>query len=94
MKSSLTFVVLFLTSFAFSQELFWSAETEVASGYGNLRPRIALTSNNVPIIVWGGGTGAQPVYVSRLNGVAFLGITASLVLFPSFLISYSSVVNA
>ncbi len=71
MKSSLTFVVLFLTSFAFSQELFWSAETEVASGYGNLRPRIALTSNNVPIIVWGGGTGAQPVYVSRLNGGAF-----------------------
>ena len=71
MKASITLIALFLTSYTFSQELFWSAETEVASGYGNLRPRIALTSNNVPVVVWGGGTGTQPVYVSRLNGGAF-----------------------
>ena len=71
MKASITLVALFLTSYTFSQELFWSTETEVASGYGNLRPRIALASNNVPVVVWGGGTGSQPVYVSRLSGGVF-----------------------
>jgi hypothetical protein len=71
MKAFITLVALFLASYTFSQELFWSTETEVASGYGNLRPRIALTSNNVPVVVWGGGTGTQPVYVSRLTGGAF-----------------------
>ena len=71
MKTAITLIALFITSYTFSQELFWSAETEVGSGYGNLRPRIALTSNNVPVVVWGGGTGTQPVYVSRLNGGVF-----------------------
>ena len=71
MKTAITLIALFLASYAFSQELFWSSETQVASGYGNLRPRIALTSNNVPVVVWGGGTGTQPVYVSRLNGGVF-----------------------
>lgn len=71
MKAFITLFALFLTSYTFSQELFWSTEVEVASGYGNQRPRIALTSNNVPVVVWGGGSGAQPVYVSRLNGGSF-----------------------
>jgi len=71
MKTSFTLIALFIASYSFSQELFWSPETEVASGFGNLRPRIALTTNNVPVVVWGGGTGSQPVYVSRLDGGTF-----------------------
>ena len=71
MKISSFLFLLFIASFGCSQTFIWSSEIEISDGYGNLRPRIALASNNNPVVVWGGGTGTQPIYVSRLNGNSF-----------------------
>ncbi|MDQ3111938.1 MAG: T9SS type A sorting domain-containing protein [Bacteroidota bacterium] len=56
-----------------SQPLFWSGEITVANGstYGKTRPRIAITSGNIPVIMWGGGTAAEPLYTARWNGTGF-----------------------
>jgi hypothetical protein len=67
------FFSLFISNPIFSQTLNWSNEITVANGnmYGDIRPRIAVTANNIPVIMWGGGVGTQPLYVARWNGSGF-----------------------
>lgn len=56
-----------------AQTLTWSSEINVAMGsmYGNVRPRIAIASGNIPVVMWGGGTGSEPLYAARWNGTGF-----------------------
>jgi hypothetical protein len=75
MKTKFTlflFISLF-TSEAFAQSLTWSSEVIVANGntYGYTRPRIAVTTGNIPIVMWGGGMSSEPLYVARWNGTGF-----------------------
>lgn len=64
--------VLFIASLN-SQTLNWSSEVTVANGstYGNVRPRVVATANNIPLVMWGGGTNTEPLYTSRWNGSNF-----------------------
>ena len=72
MRYTLTAFITLLTCFSLSsQSLIWSDPVDVSAGHGNLRPRLALTSGDHPVVVWGGGTGNQPVYVARWNGSGF-----------------------
>ncbi len=70
MKKLLTPFLILLTILSYGQELIWSETIEVADGYGNQRPRLALTGENEPVVVWG-TNGSEPVYVARWNGSAF-----------------------
>ncbi len=74
MKIKFTFFVLasLFSADCFAQSLNWSSEVIVASGstYGYTRPRIAVASGNVPVVMWGGGA-AQPLYAARWNGTSF-----------------------
>ena len=59
------------SSIAFGQQgVVWDSEISVSDGtmYGRFRPRMALTNNDVPVIVYGNSIG---LYVSRWNGVSF-----------------------
>lgn len=50
----------------FSQSLIWDTEISVGGGaFGNVRPRIVLTGQNEPLIVWGSGNGSGPVYAAQ-----------------------------
>ncbi|MBI3510741.1 MAG: T9SS type A sorting domain-containing protein [Bacteroidetes bacterium] len=74
MKTKLLFFVSLFSLSAFSQStITWSNEITVDNGsvYGNVRPRIAVTSGNIPVIMWGGGTATQPLLVARWNGSSF-----------------------
>lgn len=75
MKAKITFALFLLlfSSAAFSQTLNWSNEVVVASGntYGSTRPRIAVASGNIPVVMWGGGVSTQPLYAARWNGTGF-----------------------
>ncbi|TND07193.1 MAG: hypothetical protein FD123_3338 [Bacteroidetes bacterium] len=75
MKTIYTFLicsVVFVTD-AYSQSLTWSSEIVVANGnpYGYIRPRIAVASGNIPVVMWGGGAGSEPLYAARWNGTGF-----------------------
>lgn len=77
MKKTATLVTL-VTLFSldvFSQSLMWSNEVTVAMGsmYGNVRPRVAATANNIPVVMWGGGMSTEPAYAARWNGTSFSG---------------------
>ncbi|CAN5376844.1 hypothetical protein BH09BAC5_BH09BAC5_24540 [soil metagenome] len=76
MKAKLLFSVFFISIFfsgIIAQPLAWSNEIIVANGntYGDVRPRIAVTTGNIPVVMWGGGTTTQPLYVARWNGSGF-----------------------
>lgn len=60
-----------MCSFA-QQSVSWGPEIPVADGttYGNVRPRIALTNGNVPVVVFG-KSGNGDLHVARWNGAAF-----------------------
>ena len=70
--STISATLIFFT-LAHTQPVTWSNEITVANGntYGDIRPRIAVTANNIPVIMWGGGTSTQPLYVARWNGSSF-----------------------
>ncbi len=71
MKIAFILLGLVLCVQATAQNLLtFGPEIQVADGYGNLRPRIALSNGN-PIVIWGGGSGTQPVYSSFYNGTSF-----------------------
>jgi len=36
-----------------------------------MRPRITLASGNIPVVMWGGGNGTQPLWAARYNGPNF-----------------------
>ncbi len=72
MKRLLLLPVLFVSFGISSQVLYWSNEIFVnANQYSNMHPRIALTSGNIPVVLWGGGNSTEPLYVSRWNGTMF-----------------------
>lgn len=50
----------------------WGPEIAVADGsvYGNTRPRLVLTSENTPVVIFG-KSATGDLYVSRWNGAAF-----------------------
>lgn len=54
------------------QVLSWSSEVQVANGtnFGNLRPRIVLTANEVPLVVFA-NTNSMQIYAARWNGSSF-----------------------
>ena len=73
MKRILLFNLLFCWTFAWSQPVIqWGPEIIVADGttYGNIRPRIALTADDIPVVIWGKGS-AGSLYTARRNGSAF-----------------------
>ncbi len=76
MKSNILSTILFSILVSIStiaQTITWSSEITVANGstYGVVRPRIAVTAGNIPVVMWGGGTGTQPLLVARWNGSGF-----------------------
>lgn len=72
-KSLLLLVSGFSACTLCAQTLNWTTEVTVANGstYGNVRPRVAATDNNIPLVVWGGGLANEPLYYARGNGAAF-----------------------
>jgi hypothetical protein len=64
--------ILFLSTLL-SQPLMWSGEIVVANGstYGKMRPRVAVASGNIPVVMWGGGPSGEPLYAARWNGSGF-----------------------
>lgn len=75
-----TLIFIFLSTVAWSQSvLHWEPEIVVSDGsvYGNTRPRIALTANDVPVVVYGKNTNGM-LYVSRMEGNSFLTPVALL----------------
>lgn len=73
MKINLGILICFLTNLSFSQTVIqWESEITVADGtiYGNTRPRIALTADDVPVVIFGKGTNGM-LHTARLNGASF-----------------------
>jgi hypothetical protein len=50
----------------------WGNEIQVANGsiYGNIRPRIVLTAQDIPVVVFG-KSGSGKIYAARWNGTSF-----------------------
>lgn len=76
MKAKINFLFILVfgpVAALFAQSLTWSNEQVVANGnpYGNTRPRIAVASGNVPVVIWGGGMTTQPLYTARKSGTTF-----------------------
>src|SRR5687768_2033739 len=63
----------FLCSSAQSQTLSWGNEITVASSatHGSLRPRIVLDGSSEPLILWGQGTGNNPIWMADWTGSGF-----------------------
>jgi hypothetical protein len=73
MKRILQALIAFTPFLATSQSIIhWEPEISVADGsvYGNIRPRIAVAANGVPIVLFGKGP-AGLLYTARLNGSVF-----------------------
>ncbi len=71
MKQVLLIISLSISSITFAQlGVIWDGEVQVSDGvtYGKMRPRMALTANDIPVIVYGKTAG---LYVSRWNGTSF-----------------------
>jgi hypothetical protein len=64
--------LLSLSLFAQAPSLVWSNPVTVTTGsqWGNSWPRIALTDNSVPVVMWG-STANKEIFVSRMNGGSF-----------------------
>ena len=54
------------------QGVVWEPEISVADGaiYGNIRPRLALSAGDNPVVLFGKSTGGQ-IFTARLNGASF-----------------------
>lgn len=52
--------------------ILWDTEVIVADGsmYGNTRPRIALSSGDTPVVIWGKGVTGE-LFTARWNGAGF-----------------------
>jgi len=73
MKYFLAIIICCICTIGIGQSvIYWEPEIFVADGstYGNTRPRITLSKNDVPVVVFGkGSTGL--LYTARLNGNVF-----------------------
>ena len=72
MKYLLILLALVMSLPLNAQTLTWSAEFPVTGGsnYNNVRPRIALTTGNTPIIMWGDDVNSD-VFTAKWNGSGF-----------------------
>jgi len=54
------------------QGVVWESAISVADGsiYGNIRPRLALSEGDNPVVLFGRSTGGE-IYTARLNGASF-----------------------
>ena len=54
------------------QGVVWEPEISVADGsvYGNIRPRLALSAGDNPVVLFGKSTGGK-IFTARLNGASF-----------------------
>ena len=69
----LLLILLFFPMIGFGQQLLWDAYTTISStsdGYG--RPRIVLTENASPLIIWRKDSSPKVLRASKWNGSAFL----------------------
>lgn len=71
-KIGITLFLITLSLAAYAQQLSWSSFTTISSnadGYG--RPRIALTSNNDPLIIWRKDSSPKVLRASKWDGNNF-----------------------
>lgn len=69
----LAIYLILMNGFVFSQYVIqWEPEINVADGsiYGNLRPRLALTLNDTPVVLFGKSSNGA-LSTARFNGVSF-----------------------
>ena len=77
MKKTLYF--LFLPIFCFSQNLTWTNYETISSGIDGFgRPRICLTDNNNPFIIWTKDSSPKTINASKWNGNSFSSIYSIL----------------
>ncbi|MDG1331050.1 MAG: T9SS type A sorting domain-containing protein [Crocinitomicaceae bacterium] len=68
----LTLTILGISLYSMAQQsIIWEPEISVADGsiYGNTRPRLTLSTNDNPVVIFGGVGGA--LHIARLNGANF-----------------------
>ena len=71
MKKILSLLLCLWCTLALGQTQIWSAQYDVSGlGYSNIRPRVALTTNNAPIVLWGDDAN-NIVYTATWNGSGF-----------------------
>lgn len=73
MKNSLLLLLCILSYNSISQTLiYWETEISVADGtiYGNVRPRISLAANGIPVVLFGKSSNGS-LHTARLNGTSF-----------------------
>lgn len=83
---TLTFLLSFSITVTAQSIIQWEPEISVADGslYGNIRPRISLTADDIPVVLFGKGpTGL--LYSARLNGSTF---DTPVTLLPGIMESY------
>jgi hypothetical protein len=71
--SLLSGIALLASAFSFAQHsVNWGPEIPVADGsvYGNVRPRLALTTGNLPVVIFG-KSGNGDLHVAKGNGTGF-----------------------
>jgi len=87
MKNLLTSLFVAFCGIVTAQNVIqWNAEIAVSDGttYGNTRPRIVLTANEIPLIIYGNG-GTKQLYASRWNGTGF---STPVALLPANMTAY------
>lgn len=79
-------VICSFTTESLAQSANWNAPVTVALGttYSNIYPRIALTTGDMPQVIWGNG-GPDKIYSARWNGSGF---TTPLELNPAGVVPY------
>jgi hypothetical protein len=71
MKKLLSIICILFCGVAVAQTQNWSAQFDVSgTGYNNVRPRIALMTDNTPIVLWGDDVN-NAVYTATWNGSGF-----------------------
>lgn len=82
----LTLLISFTTGLWSQQTITWGPEISVADGsvYGNIHPRMTLTADGNPLVVFGHAAQGK-LYVAKGNGAGF---NAPVVLFPQTVQAY------
>lgn len=73
MKTIILLCLSFYSALGIAQEMLsWNNEVQVANGtsFGNTRPRIVLTKNDIPLVVFSNSATMQ-IYAARWNGSSF-----------------------
>ncbi|MBL4577120.1 MAG: hypothetical protein JKX74_01530, partial [Flavobacteriales bacterium] len=71
MKQILPLTLILCCAVTFGQAQTWSIQYDVSGqGFNNIRPRVALTTNNAPVVLWGDDAN-NIVYTASWNGNGF-----------------------